>query len=134
MAKTLISVDNLSGELMDMLTEYDRTVSDKVYKAGHKAIKELERRSIDTAPIGLRRKPGDHFRESIASKSERERVGYSTHTWYVKAPNYRLTHLIVHGHKLPNGGRTRPNPFLESALRLVLKKYESDVEKAVKHG
>lgn len=134
MAKRLIKAEDLTTVIVDMLEDYNKDVADKVYKAGSKAIKEVERRTIDTAPIHNRRKHGEHFREGIASKSERDRVGNSVHTWYVKAPNYRLTHLIVHGHKTPSGGRTRANPFLENALRIALKKYEKDVEKAVKNG
>lgn len=134
MAKLLIQSEELTSTVVDMLTGYNRDVCDKVYKAGHKAIKELERKTIDTAPIGKRRKPGDHFRDSITSKSERDRLGNSTHTWYVKAPNYRLTHLLVHGHATRNGGRTKANPFLVNALTPVLKQYESDVEEAVKNG
>jgi len=134
MAKQLIKVDNLTAAITDVLTEYNKDVDDKVYKAGHRAIKDLENKTIDTAPINRRRKRGDHFRESIASKSERERIGLSTHTWYVKSPNYRLTHLIVKGHKTPRGNMTRANPFLEAALRVVLKKYEKDVDKAVRNG
>ena len=135
MAKLLLKVEELDTAIVDMLTNYKAEVSDKVYKAGHKAIKDLERKTIDTAPIGKRRKPGYHFRESIASKSERDRLGNSVHTWYVKAPNYRLTHLLVHGHLKRNGvGRTKPDPFLVNALEEVLPKYEEDVERAVKNG
>lgn len=133
MAKTLLSIDELDTAIVNMLTDYKKDVSDKVYKAGNKAIKRLEQKTIDTAPIGKRRKPGDHFRESIASKSERDRLGNSKHTWYVKAPNYRLTHLLVHGHATRNGDPTRPHPFLTNALSDVLPQYEADVEEAVRN-
>lgn len=134
MAKTLLKIEDLDVAIVDMLTDYKEQVSNKVYRAGDRAIKEIERKTIDTAPIGTRKNASSHFRESIASKSERDRLGNSKHTWYVKAPNYRLTHLIVKGHATRNGGRTRANPFLANAVSSVLPKYEQDVEKAVRNG
>lgn len=133
MAKILLESETLTNAILDMLTDYKKDVADKVFRVGKTAIKELERKSIDTAPIG-RRPAGDHFRESITSKSERDMLGNSTHTWYVKAPNYRLTHLLVHGHATRNGGRTKANPFLKNATEEVLKQYVKDVERAIKNG
>lgn len=113
------------------LEEYHEKVDVDVYKAGSKAIKELETRTVDTAPMRNRAK----FRDHIASRSSKDRLHRSEHLWYVKKPEYRLTHLLVHGHRIRNTSRkTRANPFLENALNRVLKKYEKDVEEAVKGG
>ena len=133
MAKILLESEELTDAIMDMLTDYKKEVADGIFRAGRKAIKEIERKSIDNAPIG-RRVAGDHFRESIASKSEQDRLGNSTHIWYVKAPNYRLTHLLVHGHATRDGGHTRPNPFLKNAPEGALQKYLKDCEKVIKRG
>ena len=133
MAKILLQSEELTDAIMDMLTDYKKEVADGIFRVGKKAIKEIERKSIDTAPIG-RRVAGDHFRESITSKSEQDRLGNSTHIWYVKAPNYRLTHLLVHGHATRNGGRTRANPFLKNATEAALKQYLNDVERVIKNG
>lgn len=133
MAKILLESEELTDAIMDMLTDYKKEVADGIFRAGRRAIKEIERKSIDTAPIG-RRVAGDHFRESITSKSQQDRLGNSTHIWYVKAPNYRLTHLLVHGHATRNGGRTRANPFLKNATEAALKQYLNDVERVIKNG
>lgn len=133
MAKILLESEELTDAIFDMLTDYKKEVADKVFRVGKKAIKELERKTIDTAPIG-RRASGDHFRESITSKSEKDMLGNSTHTWYVKAPNYRLTHLLVHGHAKRNGGKTRANPFLKNATKEVCDQYIKDVERAIRNG
>lgn len=134
MAKTTVQIDGLDKAISDILTGYKETVDKKIYRAGDRAIKEITQKTIDTAPIGHRKNASTHFRASIACKSEKDRLGNAKHIWYVKAPNYRLTHLIVHGHATRNGGRTRANPFLANAVESVLPKYEKDVEKAVKNG
>ena len=55
-------------------------------------------------------------------------------TWYVKAPHYRLTHLLVHGHAKKDGGRVQGDPFLQNALDEVLPEYERAVEEGLKNG
>ena len=130
MARVLVQSEKLTDAVLEMVREYHEDVSDQVYKVGRKAIKELERKTIDTAPIGRR----GEFRTHIASKSERDRLDRMKHIWYVKAPEYRLTHLLVNGHKLWWGGRAKANPFLKDALKDVLDDYIKDVEKAIKNG
>ena len=130
MAKRYIGSEDLASAILDMLDEYHKDVADGVYRVGHKVIKEMERKTIDTAPIGKR----GEFRLHIASKSQRDRLDRMTHTWYVKAPEYRLTHLLVHGHKLPRGGKTNPNPFLENAYDVARDEYLDGVEKVIKNG
>lgn len=130
MAKST-SADKLGAVIAQELTRYSKEVEEKVYKAGSKAIKELERKTKDTAPFNARAYHA-HYADHIATKSERTRTGESVHTWYVKPPAHRLTHLLVHGHATRNGGRTRADPFLKNALNDVLPQYERDVEEAVK--
>lgn len=130
MAKT-VPIDKLGEVVGEELRLYTSEVNDKIYKAGQKAVKELERKTKDTAPFNARAYHA-HFADSIATKSERERTGVTKHIWYVKAPHYRLTHLLVHGHETRDGGRTRADPFLANALAAVLPDYEKEVEEALK--
>lgn len=130
MANKKVDVDGLANAITKTLDDYFEKVDINVYRAGHKAITALRDKTIATAPIGNRAR----FRDHIAAKSARKRLDRSEHLWYVKAPEYRLTHLLVHGHATRNGGRTKPNPFLVNALSEVLEEYEKDVEEAVKNG
>ena len=57
--------------------------------------------------------------------------GTKKYIWHVKAPDHRLTHLLVHGHATRNGGRTKADPFLQNALDTVLPEYETAVKEAV---
>lgn len=131
MAKT-VPIDKLGEVIGEELRLYTSDVNDKIYKAGQKAIKELERKTKDTAPFNARAYHA-HYAGAIASKSERLRTGVTKHTWYVKAPHYRLTHLLVHGHETRDGGRTKGDPFLQNALDEVLPEYEENVKEAVKN-
>lgn len=126
-------VTNLStlGEVIgEELKLYTFEVNEKVYKAGQKAVKELERITKDTAPFNARAYH-KHYVDMIATKSERRRTGVTVHTWYVKPPAHRLTHLLVKGHETKDGDRTKADPFLQNALDRVLPEYEKDIKEAL---
>lgn len=128
-----IKLEDLGGAIANELTVYGKEVQDKVNKAGRKAIKEMERKTKDTAPFNAQAYH-QHYADLIATKTERSRTGDETHTWYVKPPGHRLTHLLVRGHETRDGGRTDGDPFLQNALDEVLPDYEKDVEEAAKIG
>lgn len=130
MAKKSVKSTDLGAVIRQELTLYAKEVQERVDAAGNKAIKKLVKRTQLTAPMGNRM--GGNFATSIASKKIKG-VGGSTYVWYVKEPNYRLTHLLVHGHATRDGDRTDPNPFLENALDEILPEYEAAVEEAIKN-
>jgi hypothetical protein len=128
MAKA-IKPGDLGAAIAQELTIYNNNVIEGVNEAGKKAIKKLVRLTEETAPIGERN--GRNFAASISSKEIKAQRG-NKYVWYVKPPNHRLTHLLVHGHATKDGGRTKPNPFLQNAVDTVLPEFEKDVEEAVK--
>lgn len=125
-----IPFEGIGDAIAEELGLYQREVQEKLNKAGRKAIKELERKTKDTAPFNAGAYH-QHYADLIATKEEPSRLGDNTYTWYVKAPGHRLTHLLVHGHETKDGGRTKADPFLANALEAVLADYEREVEEAL---
>lgn len=128
MANT-INPGDLSDAISSELKLYAKDIQERCAKAGEASIKELVKRTKATAPVGKRKY--DHFKDSISYKKFSERIGSTRYVWYVKAPNYRLTHLLVNGHQTRNGGRTRANPFLRNALDEILPQYEQSIKEAI---
>lgn len=126
MAKS-ISPGSLGDALRKELTMYHADVIEKVDAAGDKAVKELVKQTKASAPVA-----SGSFKRNITSKVQETPTGGKRFIWHVKAPDHRLTHLLVHGHAKKNGGRTKANPFLKNALANVLPAYEKDVEEALK--
>ena len=124
-----VELDELGNAIAKELTVYGKEMQDRVNKAGRKAIKEVERKTKDTAPFNARAYH-QHYTDLIATKTEQSRTGDETHIWYVKPPGHRLTHLLVDGHETRDGGRTHADPFLQNALDAVLPDYEKEVEEA----
>lgn len=130
MSKT-IKPDDLGAAIERELTLYAKSAQEGVDDCGRRAMRKLVRRTQETAPLGKRR--GGNFAASITSK-EVKGIRGSSFLWFVKAPNHRLTHLIVNGHATKNGGRTKANPFLKNALAEVLPEYEREIEEVLKNG
>lgn len=126
MAKT-IKPEDLQGAIQKELEVYSEDVVARVNAAGQASIKKLRKLTKATAPVA-----SGSFRKNIAVKVLDAGHGMKKFVWYVKPPDHRLTHLLVHGHATKTGGRTKADPFLKNALNTVLPEYEKTVEEALK--
>lgn len=129
MGKLSITPDKLVDAIGEELTIYSEEVEEKLRDVTRESMAELVRKTRATAPRGVR----GTFRKNIAGDFRGLARGSRKikAVWYVKAPDYRLTHLLVHGHATPTGGRTKADPFLANALAEVLPKYEQAVKEAI---
>ena len=126
---TTVKISNFNAVLEKTLDTYHEEVSMAIDAAGQRAVHELVLKTKATAP-----KASGSFRKHIAWKELQTGLRWDhTYVWYVKPPDHRLTHLLVHGHATRTGGRTRANPFLHNALKAVLPRYEEEVKEALKN-
>ena len=124
-----IKPEDLADAVAKELNTYHRGLLSKVNQAGEEAVKTLVKKTKATAP-----KSTGAFRRAITYKEDvNTATGDKRFTWGAKAPHYRLTHLLVHGHAKADGGRVKGDPFLDNALNEVLPAYENAVEEAVKN-
>jgi len=94
----------------------------------NKLVKETKR----TAPVGVRR--AKHYRDSITSKKVDDTAHSVAHLWYVRKPEYRLSHLLEDGHATVNGGRTKAFKFIGNATDLIADDYLKAVEEVIRNG
>ena len=128
MAKT-IKPSDLGAAIQQELGLYAEGVRDRVNEAGDAASKKLKKLTKATAPVA-----SGSFRKNITVTVQTDSATkMKKFIWGVKAPDHRLTHLLVHGHATRTGGRTRANPFLKNALDTVLPEYEESVKEALKN-
>ena len=137
MSSERIPVGELGSAMEQVLEVYNQDVQDGIIRVTEGSMKSLVKKTKATAPIGRRK---GQFKKNITAdyrelrRAKRLKGRTIRATWYVKAPDYRLTHLLVHGHATNDGGRTRANPFLQNALDSVLPEYEKDIEEVLKNG
>lgn len=123
-----IKPDQLAAALQGQLTIYGKEVQNGVNDAGRKAMKKLVDLTRASAPVGER----GEFKKAIAMKEVSTSNGGKRFIWHVKAPEYRLAHLLAHGHLTRDGQRTKADPFLKNAVDTVLPEYEQAVEEVIK--
>ena len=118
-----ISISSFSQEVANILNDYNEEVISKTKKIIHEVSSDFKNNTKKDAPKGKRNK----YNKYIDVKTTYESISGVTDTWYVKDPEYRLTHLIKNGHQTRNGGRTKGNDFIEKNYS----KAEKELEKRI---
>ena len=125
------SIVGISEALQKELGLYHDRIISSLTVITDEQMKKLVKDSKAKAPKGKRKK---HYRSKISSKvTMKTSTGYAK-TWYVKAPDYRLTHLIVNGHATRDGGRVEGNDFLSPLVEEATNEYTSKLEEVIKNG
>lgn len=139
MAKDKISIDDLADAIGERLRVYQGETAHKVLNVTQKTMKRFVKITKQRAPRQLfnanrksKRQPGT-FAKAIRSTVEDNGIAGSKGIWYVGGDEYRLTHLLVNGHQLRQGGRTKGNPFLDNSLDEISEEYIKGLEEAVKN-
>lgn len=128
-----ISIDNLSDAIKDELENYNQVVTEKIKIKSKDAMNEFVKLTKKDAPKSNAKRKGT-FMRNITSKKTYSGLGGDIYTWYVKDPEYRLTHLLKNGHATRNGGRTRAKDFITNNYNNVEEKYLEEVEEVIKNG
>lgn len=131
-----ISPALFDAELRDVLMDYALRNGERVDELTKAAAEQLVALTRESAPRGSRIVHRDsgaarpHFFTSIAYKKlTASWFGASQYLWYVKKPNYRLTHLLAKSHKTRSNRDVAGNPFLQNALDTVLRDYEEAIRR-----
>ena len=86
----LIPIERISEEINNELKLYSSNVVEGMKKVNDKCMKEFVKDTKKDAPVGNREK---HYYQHITSKTTLDTPNRKVNTWYVKDPEYRLTHL-----------------------------------------
>lgn len=105
--KNSISISKLSSELQDILNNNVGIITENVKVLAKDITEELVKNTKKASP----KKTGEYKRH-INYKKTRETSTNAVYTWYVKDPEYRLTHLIANGHKhIVGAGKGNKTPI-----------------------
>lgn len=124
-----IKIDQLAAEIARGLADYSQEVVEKVNvsseKVGKAAVKQLKQ----TSP-----KKTGKYAKSWTMKTEKEIGQPDLRIIHVKAPHYRLAHLLEYGHAKVGGGRVEGKPHIRPAEEEVIREFTAAVEGAIKRG
>ena len=123
-----MNVNGLAAAIEHELQSYSDAVSVKIGEAveivGNEVNAEIKSHVTFDQPTGK-------YVKSFRVKKVDESKYSKTRIWHVAAPNYRLTHLLEHGHARRNGGRVRAYPHIIFGEQLAERRMEELSEKAV---
>lgn len=128
-----IKIGDLEKAISEELTLYCDDVTQKIKQASDDVMKELVKNTKQDAPV-RKAKNGGEYKKAISSKTTYESKRAKVNVWYVKSPQYRLSHLLEKGHATRNGGRTKAFKFISKNEEIAVKDYENKVEEAIKNG
>ena len=126
-----ISFNQLGEAIDNELTLYHKSIIDGLKTAAQENVKQLVKDAKATAPVGKRKK---HYKNSITFKKVSEDDRSVSYVWYVKGPDYRLSHLLENGHAKRGGGRVEGTHFIQKATDPILEQYLKAVEEVIKNG
>ena len=95
-----IEIGDIASTIAKELAGYTWEVADAVKDAVDVTAKELKKNIQAAAP-----KRYGKYRKAMALKTRYEGKYDKRVVWYVKAPHYRLSHLLENGHAKRGGGR-----------------------------
>lgn len=125
---------DFSAELGNLLAVYKADIDDSLGELVEQAAQELVSETKRTAPYahhGENAKRRRHYRNSITYIRQDTGRGTPRCIWHVKGADYRLTHLLAHGHLARDGSRVKGDPFLKNACDKVFPKFEKAIEEAI---
>lgn len=129
MAKS-IKLENLSKAISEELGLYGAEVTEGIKKKNDECMQQFVKDTKNDAPKGRREK----FYKHITSKTVVDTPNKKVNRWYVKDPEYRLTHLIKNGHATRKGTRTKAQDFITDNYEKMEKNYEEGVKEVIKNG
>lgn len=126
-----IKIDKLSATISSELRLYNEQVVKAVNSETKKAANRMKEETYNTAPVNT---PGE-YREHIAvKKKSTDAYGNEEWLWYVKSPEYRVSHLINNDNLKRDGKIHKGSHFIDKAAEKVDEEYVKNVEEAVKNA
>lgn len=121
-----IPIEQLSQTVAEIMAGYD--------EEAQAAVKRAVDRTASATDAEIRRhitfkdRTGE-YRKAFAIKKAGDRRSKYSATWYVKAPRYRLTHLLENGHMNRDGSRTKGYPHIAYGEKLAKAMLPEETEK-----
>jgi len=124
-----IKIDQLAAEIAKGLAEYSQDVVEKVNVSSEKVGKEAVKQLKQTSP-----KKTGKYAKSWTMSTEKAIGQPDLRIIHVKAPHYRLAHLLEYGHAKVGGGRVEGRPHIRPAEEEVIREFTREVEEVIKRG
>ncbi|NFI02754.1 hypothetical protein FDB15_18650 [Clostridium botulinum] len=125
---TVVQINGLADAINKELSLYSSNVTKKTKSNVDKVSKEVDKEIKKHINF---KQPTGKYVKAFRIHNSYEGPFTKRKTWHVKAPYYRLTHLLEKGHALAGGGRTKAYPHIKYGEELAKKRMEELTKESV---
>jgi len=122
LAVSNIPLDQLASTIQEGLNLYSKAILDGVDEAAKTAVDEMVQ-STKQRPTKDYRATGKYARCHASQVGENSLTAKSR-IWYVKDPQFRLTHLLNNGHRTRSGGHVSGDGHVTNAAEQAMSRFE----------
>lgn len=124
-----IQIDQLSDAITAQLNTFETSVREGVKKAVDETMDEMVKETRSKAQA---RPGGGRYKRKIGSTVGANTLTTYSKVWHVKAPQYRLAHLLDKGHALRDGGRYDGNQHVTNAANHATESFQRKLEEVIR--
>lgn len=121
--------DNLADLIHENLQFYSNEIRAGIEKEVNKSMTKLVKNTKRDAPERTGR-----YKNAISSRKTIGTSGEYAKHWYVKAPYYRLTHLLNNGHAKRGGGRVNGDNHISDNEKEIVREFEQAVKEVIRNS
>ena len=122
LAVSNIPLNQLASTIQEGLNLYSKAILDGVAEAAKTAVDEMVQ-STKQRPTKDYRATGKYARCHASQVGENSLTAKSR-IWYVKDPQFRLTHLLNNGHRTRSGGHVSGDNHVTNAAEQAMSRFE----------
>jgi hypothetical protein len=124
-------INQLRNRIHAVLNTYSDHIADAIENAAEITVKEMAQRTKGRQTTRFSR---GHYAKHIASQVGENTIHARSRVWYVKDPEYRITHLINNGHALRGGGRYAGDQHVTKAAEQAEIDFMARVEEVIRNA
>ncbi len=125
----IIGIENLDKEIKEQLENYNKDITNGIKKVTLKDTKKFTSNVREDAP----KRTGIYAQKTTYKKIYEDSQGVR-YCWYVKAPKYRISHLIENDHRSKKGNVVKGKKFISKNEEILKEDYIKHVKEVIKNG
>ena len=122
-------IEELSSAIDDALGMYSKEIEAGIRKEVDISMKKLVMATKRDAPVRT-----GAYKKAISCKKSADKSGAYSKVWYVKAPHYRLAHLLNNGHAKRGGGRINGDDHITKNEKAAVSEFQRAVKEVIRES